>query len=194
MTLEDSKLFVALHPAVGMDGLEHSRVAWGTLIDPGLALLSTREPESVTRPWVETLRLLAGPAQPLPDSLLEASISRVLHLAAPEGRSYLVVQAGLADWDLSRIAVWHPGRGDTFDARAADLADQVLARCEPPSPGWFEYAAKARAGFGPVPRPYPFTFGWLLDRAPASDPGFSHNRRPRPTWMACLRRWLGQDK
>jgi hypothetical protein len=191
MTSSDSRFAVSLHAADGMGDLQRSSVAWGTLIDTGLALLSTTEPEGVTDSWPGTLRLVAGPAEPFPDSLLEASVSRVLRLATPEGRSYLAVQAGLADWDLSRIEVWHPGMGDGFDARTAALADQVLARCDPPSAVWFEHVGKARAGFGPVPRPYPFTFGWLADRAPEPDPGFSRNRRPRPTWMALLRRWLG---
>ncbi|MBU2667148.1 hypothetical protein KOI35_26935 [Actinoplanes bogorensis] len=193
MTTPDSPLLVSLHPVAGLDDLEHSSVAWGTLIDPGLALLSTEESEPGTRSWPATLRLLAGPAQP-GDSLLEASIARVLHLTVPGCRSYLVVEAGLEDWDLSRTRLWHPGTADDFDAPAAVLADQVLTRCTPPSPAWFDHAAKARTGFGKVPRPYPFTFGWLSDRAPEPDPGFSHNRRPKPTWVACLRRWLGQNR
>jgi hypothetical protein len=188
-------LLVSLHPVDGMDDLERSGVAWGTLIDPGLALLSTTASEDVTSSWPGALRLLAAAAKPDSGALLDAPVSEVLRLAGREDHTHLVVRAELGDWQCSGLEVWQPGRDHRFDDRAAALADRILARCEPPAPTWFEFAAKARAGFGPAPRPYPFAFG-RLPGVPQPEPGFSALHaagRRRPTWTDLLRRWLERD-
>jgi hypothetical protein len=182
-------LQVSVHPDDGMGDLRNSGLAWGTLIDPGLALLSPRLVQGVieTSPK-QPLRLLAGPPEPAAGSLLDAPVVRTLLIQGPQDRLYLVMQADLTGWDRSGEPPWSPDVGDPFDADTAALADLILSRCTAPDENWFGRAEKARAEQGQPPWPYPFP-SWP-DPEPPVDTDLTISaeaRRPRkPMWYWVL--------
>lgn len=180
----DSRFLASVHPVGGLDDLGRTSLAWGTLIDTGLALISTGDGRDLTG----DLRLLAGPAEPDSASLLEAPLEPRQWWKGPDGHVHQVALVHLSDWDHLGIDVWKPGTDERLDPEAQAQADRVLARCRPPLADWYEHAAKARAGFGPAPRPYPFTFG----RLPGSPGhGFSTGHDAKTTWGRLVGRWLG---
>lgn len=178
-----------MHPDNGMGDLQNSGIAWGTLIDPGLALLSTR----LVQGLIETsatlpLRLLAGPPEPAVGALLDAPVARTLLIRGPRDRLYLMMQADLTGWDRDGEPPWSPEVQDPFDAEAAALADLVLSRCTAPDQDWLGRAGKARSEQGPPPWPYPF--GSWPDLEPSADAerGFSagSRRAKKPMWYRIL--------
>jgi hypothetical protein len=184
-----------VHPDSGMGDLQNSAIAWGTLIDPGLALLSTRLIQGVveTSPQVP-LRLLAGPPEPAAGSLLDAPVARTLLIRGPHDRLYLVMQADLTGWARSGAPLWSPDVHEPFDADAAALADLVLSRCTAPDQNWFGRAGKARSEQGPPPWPYPFP-SWPGPEASAdAERGFSAGPRPskKPMWYRILHAAAGR--
>jgi hypothetical protein len=178
----DFPVIVSIHPESGLDDLPHSGITWGTLLDPGLALL-VPPPADRAAGLSGPLRLLAGPREPAVGTLLDAPVARTLHLRSPDGRSYLVMQADLAGWTLTGRAAWSPGPDDLFDDDAAASFDVILSRCTAPNVSWFDLAGKARAGRGRPPYKYPFEEWPVVDLSedPEMTFGKPHKRR-KPIW------------
>jgi hypothetical protein len=197
-TKPDFPVTVSVHPEAGLDDLTTSGITWGTLIDPGLALLAA-PPAGRAGDLSRPLRLLAGPPEPAPGTLLDVPVARTLHLRGPQGRVYLVMQADLNGWTWSGEAPWTPGADDVFDDAMAALADQLLSRCTAPNEHWLDRCGKARAGMGRPPHPYPFPFppvpgsSMVPESSVAAEPAFgTRGRRKRPMWLRLLESAVGR--
>ncbi|MFC3744836.1 hypothetical protein [Paractinoplanes deccanensis] len=190
--ITDYPVIVSVHPDEGMDDLPHTGITWGTLVDPGLALLAAPPPDraaALSRP----MRLLAGPYEPSRGTVLDAPVAQTFQLRSPRGRSYLAMRADLSDWALPGGPPWSPGADDPFDDDAAELADRLLRGCPAPSESWFDRSGKARAGQGAPPYPYPFPIRPLGESDVEPEAPAVRRRRKKPMWVKILSYAVGRD-